>query len=193
MCNGIAVLCIWDEFRYDDNDCVFLSCKLRVSRNMSIVRLGSAPTSREAFIILVSYVCNGIAILCVWDVFPYDDNHSVFSCKLRVSRNMSIVCLGSAPTSREAFIILVSYVCCVVEVLCIWDVFPYDGNHSVFCSKLRVSSNMSIVRLGSAPASREAFIILESYVCKIVVLCIWDVFPYDGNHSVFSCEFACVT
>jgi len=125
----------------------------------------------------------------IWDVFPYDGNYSVFSCKLRVSRNMSIVRLGSAPTSREAFIILESYVCNAIAVLCIWDVFPYDGNHSVFSCKLRVSRNMSIVRLGSAPTSREAFIILVSYVCNaIAVLCIWDVFPYDGNHSVFSCK-----
>ena len=36
---------------------------------------------------------------------------------LRVSRNMSIVCLGSAPTSREAFIIVESYVCNVIVVL----------------------------------------------------------------------------
>jgi len=33
-----------------------------------------------------------------------------------------------------------------------------------------VSRNMSIVRLGSAPTSREAFIIVESYVCKVIVL-----------------------
>jgi len=31
----------------------------------------------------VNYVCNVISVLCIWDVFPYDENNSHFSRELR--------------------------------------------------------------------------------------------------------------
>ena len=33
---------------------------------------------------LISYVCNAVSVICIWDVFPYEENHSVFFSKLSV-------------------------------------------------------------------------------------------------------------
>jgi len=40
--------------------------------------------TRIILISLVNYVRNVISVLCIWDVFPFDENYSVFSRKLRV-------------------------------------------------------------------------------------------------------------